>query len=146
MSPRRADPRDMTPSYTWSLADDRARPMASVARCARLGGRPDLRLHPELRGDHHPAHHRDPAGPAPARDQAGSLDAAHADRPAEDQADPGEVQGEQAVSAGREHEALQGVRGHPLLRVLAGAAAVPDPDRDVLGAAMAAASDPRPDR
>ncbi len=84
--------------------------------------------------------------PAPARDQAGPLDAAHADRAAEDQADPGEVQGEQAASTGRDHEALQGVWGQPLLRVLAGAAAVPDPDRDVLGAAVAAASDPRPHR
>ena len=33
--------------------------------------------------------------PATARDQAGPVDAAHADRAAEDQADPDEVQGEQ---------------------------------------------------
>src|SRR5215216_6644312 len=134
----------MTPSYTRSLADDRARRVAGVARRARLGGRPDLRLHPELRRHDHPAHHRDPPGPAAARDQAGQVDAAHADRPAEGQADPGEVQGEQAASAGRDHEALQGVRGQPVLGLLAGAAAVPDPDRDVLGAAVAAASDPVP--
>ncbi len=88
----------------------------------------------------------DPPDPAAARDQTGPLDAAHADRAAEDQADPGEVQGEQDASAGRDHEALQGVRGQPVLRLLAGAAAVPDPDRDVLRAPVAAASDPRPDR
>ena len=54
--------------------------------------------------------------------------------------------GNKTASAGRDHEALQGVRGQPVLRLLAGAAAVPDPDRDVLRAPVAAASDPRPHR
>ena len=52
--------------------------------------------------------------------------------PAEGQGDPAEVQGEQG-QAGRDHEAVQGVRGQPVLRLPARAAAVPDPDRDVLG-------------
>ena len=136
----------MMASYMRSPADDRPRPVASAPGRARLGGRRDLRAHPELRRDHHPADHRDPAGPAAARYQAGQVDAAHADRAAEDQAGAAEVQGQQAASTGRDHEALQGVRGQPVLRVLARAVAVPHPHRHVLGAALAAAPDPRPDR
>ncbi len=73
-----------------------------------------LRLHPVVRGGHHPAHGGRPADHVATHGETGPFPAGAPEAATGAQAPAGEVQGRQAEAQRRDDEVLQGAQGQPL--------------------------------